>query len=676
MRKKIVGLWMAMLLCLSSAIYVADSATAAAKTSADFSDLKDLDAATKAKFDTLISAGIFNGVDDGVFGLKDQMNRAQFAKVAALIFDLDVDESLTTSSFSDVKADDPANGYALAYIEAVKAAGITDGYGEGIYNPAGEVSKEQLAAFLVRGLGWEKEAKASPGVNDATVSDWAAGYVALAVENRILNNGDDGNFGGKDNATREQLVLSSYETVLTQYETSVSDRNEEQDADSESVEHQRSPLEEAFRLIDQTNREIERREEERRRLEEERLRIPVYTPPYNPPPATKLTLDAPTALPAGGAVDSGTQVALQGMPADAAVYYTTDLSEPTTSSMLYTEPITITDSTTIKAIAVHPGAYTSSVARFDYTVTVPVVMPDSISPMTEGELYSGSVAKLSGGTGAVTYAVTDGALPAGLTLNPSTGAITGTPSVSGAYSFTITATDSATPPATATKPYAGTIAPATPKPLDLINEAAESGIWTGVDETTFAAAGVTGVATSNVAAVIAALEKDGSSSWTVPDIQAIVHAVMDDMTKQAALDEINAASASGDWAEVDESIFAAAGITGVTYLNLAGIQGILQDYDYPSAALPKTMLQIQAIIDEMINVAAIYDYLNPFGYGSGKPTAEVFTLAGITGVDASNIDAILDELSWAYQDSRSNPFGTPMSTKQDIQDVVDLYLTR
>ena len=32
------------------------------KTSADFSDLKDLDAATKAKFDALISAGVFDGV--------------------------------------------------------------------------------------------------------------------------------------------------------------------------------------------------------------------------------------------------------------------------------------------------------------------------------------------------------------------------------------------------------------------------------------------------------------------------------------------------------------------------------------------------------------------------------------------------------------------------------------
>jgi len=181
------------------------------KTSDDFSDLKDLTAEQKKIFDEMIGAGIFDGVADGVFGLKDKMNRAQFAKVAALIFDLDVDTSLKTSSFSDVKADDPANGYALPYIEALVKAGITDGYAPGEFNPAGEVTKEQLAAFLLRGLGLDSQAKATPGVSDKTVSDWAKGYVALAIQKGILSSGENGEFGGTSAATRDLLVLSSYE---------------------------------------------------------------------------------------------------------------------------------------------------------------------------------------------------------------------------------------------------------------------------------------------------------------------------------------------------------------------------------------------------------------------------------------------------------------------------------
>ncbi|MGG2197685.1 S-layer homology domain-containing protein [Paenibacillus validus] len=182
----------------------------AKKTSADFDDLKDLTAEQKVIFDAMISGGIFDGVGEKTFGLKDKMNRAQFAKVAALIFDLEVDTSLKTSSFSDVKAEDPANGYALPYIEALKAAGLTDGYAPGEYNPAGEVTKQELATFLVRGLGWEAEAKASAGVSDKTVSDWAKGYVAVAIEKKILTSGEDGTFGGTSAATRDLLVLSSY----------------------------------------------------------------------------------------------------------------------------------------------------------------------------------------------------------------------------------------------------------------------------------------------------------------------------------------------------------------------------------------------------------------------------------------------------------------------------------
>ncbi|MDU0204497.1 S-layer homology domain-containing protein [Paenibacillus sp. MAH-36] len=181
-----------------------------AKSSADFSDLNGLDAGTKAKFDAMISAGIFDGVSNGVFGLHDKMNRAQFAKVAALIFGLKVNSTLQVSSFSDVSSSDPANGYALPYIEALKAANLTDGFGQGTYNPAGEVTKEQLAAFLLRGLNKDAQAKGTTGVNDNTVSSWAKGYAALAIQLNLLSNQADGTFGGTQPATRDLLVTSSY----------------------------------------------------------------------------------------------------------------------------------------------------------------------------------------------------------------------------------------------------------------------------------------------------------------------------------------------------------------------------------------------------------------------------------------------------------------------------------
>jgi len=398
------------------------------------------------------------------------MNRAQFAKVAALIFGLNVEKNPTTSSFHDVSADNWASGY----IGAVAKAGITDGVGNGNFNPAGDVTKEQLATFLVRGLGKDADAKATPGVNDSTVTDWAKGYVALALQLKLLDNGADGKFGGQTNATRDLLVTGAYE-AKGQYEDQI-EQTRKKEEEKKIAEEERKKA-----------------EEEKKKQEEEKKKQQGQSGSSSPQ-TVQATVETPAALPAGGAVTSGTQVILTSATGSAAVYYTTDLSEPTASSTPYTGPIILTGSTTIKAIAVKPGSKNSSVARFEYTVAMPFVLPDTIAPLTEDQPYAGSVAKLSGGTGTVTYAVTNGALPAGLALDPSTGAITGTPSISGAYQFTIGATDSATPPATATMLYTGNIAPSlSGTSLDLINEAAASGDWDEVTETTFADAGVTGV---------------------------------------------------------------------------------------------------------------------------------------------------------------------------------------
>ena len=58
-----------------------------------------------------------------------------------------------------------------------------------------------------------------------------------------------------------------------------------------------------------------------------------------------------------------------------------------------------------------------------------------------GVAYSSSLAA-SGGVGPYTYSIPTGSLPAGLTLNTSTGAITGTPTAYGTFSFTAQVTDS------------------------------------------------------------------------------------------------------------------------------------------------------------------------------------------------------------------------------------------
>jgi YVTN family beta-propeller protein len=88
---------------------------------------------------------------------------------------------------------------------------------------------------------------------------------------------------------------------------------------------------------------------------------------------------------------------------------------------------------------------------FDISYLEPSVTTSSLSSGTEGTAYR---ATLSGSSGIAPYSwsVSAGSLPTGLTLSPTTGAITGEPTTAGTFPFTVKLTDSASPTSqTATK---------------------------------------------------------------------------------------------------------------------------------------------------------------------------------------------------------------------------------
>ncbi|MEZ5367387.1 MAG: putative Ig domain-containing protein, partial [Bryobacterales bacterium] len=70
----------------------------------------------------------------------------------------------------------------------------------------------------------------------------------------------------------------------------------------------------------------------------------------------------------------------------------------------------------------------------------PSITTSTLPETTVGAPYSSSLAA-TGGTGALTWSIASGALPAGVTLNPTTGALTGTPTAEGTASFTVKAAD-------------------------------------------------------------------------------------------------------------------------------------------------------------------------------------------------------------------------------------------
>ncbi|CAN7151466.1 S-layer homology domain-containing protein [Paenibacillus sp. LjRoot153] len=167
------------------------------KTSKDFKDLAGLDAATIAKIDAMLAKKYFEGTAEDSFGIKENMTRAQFAKVLVLVSGVPFDATVKTSSFGDVKADDTANGWAIPYIEAAKKAGLVDGKTDSSFDPSANVTLGEFATALVKGLGIKP---------DTTGTPWYADAIKQAVDKKLLPEGTD----GSKFATRADLVVGAF----------------------------------------------------------------------------------------------------------------------------------------------------------------------------------------------------------------------------------------------------------------------------------------------------------------------------------------------------------------------------------------------------------------------------------------------------------------------------------
>lgn len=187
----------AMAFSLFTSLALVHPVSAAVKTSADFTDLAGSNAALKTKIDRMIADGIFEGVSDTTFGITQNMTRAQFAKVATKIYNIPVDLTVKVSSFTDVHADDAANGWAIPYIEAAKKAGLIDGVTDTTFQPGESVTAAQLDTVLLKGLGKTVSMTSSPWYTDAVKQAASLGIHPTSKS-------------GDQAATREDLVLSSY----------------------------------------------------------------------------------------------------------------------------------------------------------------------------------------------------------------------------------------------------------------------------------------------------------------------------------------------------------------------------------------------------------------------------------------------------------------------------------
>jgi hypothetical protein len=107
---------------------------------------------------------------------------------------------------------------------------------------------------------------------------------------------------------------------------------------------------------------------------------PTGPPSANPPPTVEPSATAsPSFSPPPGSFTSAQSVALADATAGAVIYYTLDGSTPTSNSMLYAGPISVSATTTIKAFATADGATPSAMVAGRFAVGPPsVTTPEGV----------------------------------------------------------------------------------------------------------------------------------------------------------------------------------------------------------------------------------------------------------------------------------------------------------
>ncbi|MEB2233544.1 putative Ig domain-containing protein [Xanthomonas campestris pv. campestris] len=179
----------------------------------------------------------------------------------------------------------------------------------------------------------------------------------------------------------------------------------------------------------------------------------IVVAPTALPAATRGTAYSQTLSASGGTAPYTYAVSAGNVPAGLTLASNGTLSGTATVEGSFNFTVTATDANT----------FTASQA---YAVTVAgpnLALPASSLPAgTAGQVYAATIAPATGGTAPYSYALTAGALPSGVVLDAATGTLSGTPTVSGTFNFTLTVTDSTpSPAAQASQSYTLSIAGAT-----------------------------------------------------------------------------------------------------------------------------------------------------------------------------------------------------------------------
>jgi len=167
-----------------------------------------------SEIEACVSSGVVGGFADGTYRPTCPVSRAQMAVYMSRALaggDENVPDFAGTPTFPDVDEEH----WGLDYVEYAVDESVVGGYEDGSYHPEYEVTRDQMAVYVARGLvAPEGEA----GLGDYVPSDprdfpdvptdhWACTHIEYCVENGVASGYLDGSYHPETVVTRDQMAV-------------------------------------------------------------------------------------------------------------------------------------------------------------------------------------------------------------------------------------------------------------------------------------------------------------------------------------------------------------------------------------------------------------------------------------------------------------------------------------
>ena len=180
-------------LCLLLVMVTCFTATSFAAT-----DLKDIkDTKYEAAVDKLVLFKIVNGYGDGTFLPANKVTRAELSKMLVIAMGKESQVEAAKNKFLDF-SDVLSSYWAYGHIKVASDAKLVNGYEDGTFKPAGNVTYAEAAAMILRALGFEEEVKRNE-------LSWPNNYMSCADDLELFEGIT--NIKAGDPATRGDIAI-------------------------------------------------------------------------------------------------------------------------------------------------------------------------------------------------------------------------------------------------------------------------------------------------------------------------------------------------------------------------------------------------------------------------------------------------------------------------------------